>query len=516
VLLRSIATVGSYTLLSRVLGFARDMMIASYLGAGLVSDCFFVAFKLPNFFRRLFAEGAFSAAFVPLFSHRIETEGMESARRFAEDAMAVLVAVLVGFTALMQIIMPWSMYVLAPGFTSDPEKLALAVTLTRITFPYLLLISLVSLQGGILNSIGRFASVAGTPVFLNLTMMGSLVLLTPSLPTPGHALSIGVTAGGVVQLLWLGIECHRNGMGLRLKWPRVSRDVKILLRRMAPGILGAGAVQINLMVDVIIASILPSGALSYLFYADRVSQLPLGVIGIAVGTAILPLLSRQLAAGNMEGAMANHNRAVEISLFFTVPAAIALLVIPDILMAGLFQRGAFTAADAQAAAAALAAYGVGLPAYVLIKVFVPGYYARGDTRTPVQYSIVSLVSNVVLNLALMGPLQHAGVALATALAAWINAVLLLVTLLKRRQFVADERLKERLPRLALASAVTGLGLFAGRFIIPGQFGDGQAGRIITVALFVIFGMGLFFLAARVLGVFTLSEIKSMMRRTSMA
>ena len=511
-LMRSIATVGGFTMASRVLGFARDILLASLMGAGFVSDCFFVAFKLPNFFRRLFAEGAFSAAFVPLLGERLEKDGEAAAKRFVDDAFAVLLAALLALLAVMQIVMPWAMIVLAPGFSDDPPKFDLAVTLTRITFPYLLLISLVSLLGGVLNSLGRFAAVAGTPILLNLSMIGCLWLLRPVLPTAGHAAAIGVTLGGVLQLLWLAIECRRLGVAPRLRLPRLSVDVKLLLKRMAPGVIGAGAVQINLMVDVILASLLPSGALSFLFYADRLNQLPLGVIGIAVGTAILPLLSRQLAAGSVEAAMANHNRAVEVALLLTLPAAAALIAVPGPLIAGLFQRGAFTAADTMATAWTLMAFASGLPAYVLIKVLVPGFYARGNTRTPVRFSMIALACNFGLNLALMIPLQHVGLALATAIAAWVNALLLLTRLMRDGQFVCDARLKRRLPRIIAASVLTGGGLYAAARLLGPVLGGDGGGRVALTACLVGLGLALFAGLGRALGAYAPSDLGRLMRR----
>jgi putative peptidoglycan lipid II flippase len=482
------------------------------MGAGFVSDCFFVAFKLPNFFRRLFAEGAFSAAFVPLLGERLEADGEEAARRFVDDAFAVLLAALLALLAVMQVIMPWAMIVLAPGFSDDPPKFDLAVTLTRITFPYLLLVSLVSLLGGVLNSFGRFAAVAGTPILLNLSMIGCLWLLRPVLPTAGHAAAIGVTLGGVLQLAWLIVECRRLGVAPRLRWPRLSPGVKILLKRMGPGVIGAGAVQINLMVDVILASLLPSGALSFLFYADRLNQLPLGVIGIAVGTAILPLLSRQLAAGNTQAAMANHNRAVEVALLLTVPAAAALIAVPGPLIAGLFQRGAFTAADTLATAHALVAFALGLPAYVLIKVLVPGFFARGNTKTPVQFAMIALACNFGLNLALIIPLQHVGLALATAIAAWVNALLLLARLVRDGQFVFDARLKRRLPRILATSALTGGGLYAAARGLAPVLGADAAGRIALTACLVALGLALFAGLGRLLGAYAPSDLKGLVRR----
>ena len=382
-LARWAATVGGYTMGSRVLGFLRDILIASVLGAGPVADAFFVAFKLPNFLRRLFAEGAFNAAFVPLFAGVLERDGRAAAKSFAEDVLTVLLWTLLVLVIAAQIVMPWLMHALAPGFADEPGKLDLTVQLTRLTFPYILLISLVSLLGGVLNSLYRFAAVAATPILLNLCLIGALLGLSRWTETPGHALAIGVTVGGIVQFVWLIVAASRAGMSLRLRWPRLTPGVKRLLILAAPAALGAGVAQINLVVDIIIASLLPPGSVSFLYYADRVNQLPLGVVGVAVGTALLPLLSRQLRAGEVEEAVGSLNRAIEMALLLAVPAAVALIVIAGPVIAVLFERGAFGVDESSATAGALIAYAAGLPAFVLIKVLAPGYFARQDTRTPV-------------------------------------------------------------------------------------------------------------------------------------
>ncbi|MEE8306071.1 MAG: murein biosynthesis integral membrane protein MurJ, partial [Gammaproteobacteria bacterium] len=368
-LLRFVATIGGLTAISRVLGFARDILMTAFLGAGWVADCFVIAFKLPNFFRRLFAEGAFNAAFVPLFSEKLLGKGTDDtlpaeAKQFAEETYSVLLLVLFAFVGLMEIFMPWVMLVLANGFSDQPDKFALAVTLTRITFPYLMLISLVSLLGGVLNSLQKFAAVAATPILLNLSIIGGLLALHDILPTPAHALSVGVTLGGLVQFFWLAVALRRHGIALQLRKPTLTPGVKKLLVLMAPVALGAGAMQVNLLIDIIIASFLPEGSLSYLFYADRLNQLPIGIVGVAIGTAILPMLSRQLTDGHEADAAATLNRSIELALFFAVPAAVALMIIPGPLIAGLFERGAFDAADTAKTAAALMAYAAGLPAYV--------------------------------------------------------------------------------------------------------------------------------------------------------
>src|SRR5665213_550168 len=306
-LLRSVATVGGYTMLSRVLGFVRDMMTAALLGAGPVTDAFFVALRLPNLFRTLFAEGAFSAAFVPLFAGMVAKDGQGAARLFAEDALAALLAVLVVFVLAAEIATPLLLHILAPGFAAEPTKFALTVDLTRITFPYLLFISLVALQGGVLNSVERFAATAVTPVLLNLFLIGALLLVHP---ISGAALAWAVTAVGFAQFLWLMVSCARAGLKLARPLPRLSPAVKRLIGLMVDGVFGASAMQLNLVISTAIASLLPTGAVSYLYYADRLNQLPLGVVGIAVGTTILPPLSRQVRLGDEAGAVATQNRGL--------------------------------------------------------------------------------------------------------------------------------------------------------------------------------------------------------------
>ncbi len=458
-MLRAFATVGSLTLLSRLLGFVRDVLIARYLGAGLAADCFFVAFKLPNFFRRLFAEGAFSAAFVPLFARALGREataaGRLRARAFAEDALASLLFVLLLFTALAETAMPWIMVVLAPGFLDEPEKFALAVDLTRLTFPYLLLISLVALFSGILNALGRFAAAAAAPILLNLVLIAALLGFHDSATLTAHALAIGVSIAGIVQFLWLVHAARRAGFALRLPRPRLTPGVRRLLRVMLPVAIGAGVMQVNLVFDVVLASFLPQGSLSYLFYADRLNQLPLGVIGIAVGTVLLPRLSRALAGGRGDEAQHNHNRAIEFALLLTLPAATALAIIPAPLIRALFEHGAFSADATRLTAHALTAFALGLPAFVLVKVLVPGFFAREDTRTPVAFGLIAMAANVVLSLALIWSLAHVGLALATTLAAWLNVALLGTRLVRRQALVLDRRLGSRLVRMLAASAGMG-------------------------------------------------------------
>ena len=512
-LLRSITTVGGYTMISRVLGFARDILIANILGASAVADAFFVAFKYPNFFRRLFAEGAFNAAFVPLFSGLLATGGRGEAKAFAEGTFAVLLCALLFLVAAFEIAMPWAMYAIAPGFAADPEKFQLAVTLTRITFPYLLFISLVSLMGGVLNSLDRFAAAAATPIILNVSLITALIGLARFTDTPGHALAWGVAAAGIAQFLWLYLVLHGAGMGLKLRRPRLTPKVRRLLKLMVPGAIGAGVVQINLLVDVLIASFLPSGSISYLYFADRVNQLPLGVIGVGVGTALLPLLSRQIRSEEAAAALDSQNRALEIALLLTIPAAAALMVISGPVILVLFGRGAFGAVEVGAASMALAAYAAGLPAYVLIKVLTPGYFAREDTVTPVKIASICVVVNLVLNLVLMGPFAHVGIAVATAIAAWINAALLAGGLKRRGHLVIDDRLKSRLPRIALASVVMTVCLVLGAMALAGPLAGAEVPRIAALVGLVAGGIVIYGACAQLSGAADLKELKTLMGRT---
>jgi putative peptidoglycan lipid II flippase len=509
-MLKGVLTVGGWTMASRVLGFARDMLIAAKLGAGPMADAFFVALKLPNLFRRLFGEGAFNAAFVPAFAGTLAVQGPKVAQQLAERMASIMTLWLSLLVVLGIITMPHLMTVLAPGFTDDPAKFALAVELTRITFPYLLLICLTALVSGVLNGLDKFAAAAAAPVFFNLLSMAALLVLTPYVATPAHALAWGVTASGAVQLGLVLWACARAGMALQfLKPPSLAPEVRQVLRRMVPGIIGAGVTQLNLAIDVIIASFLPAGAVSYLYYADRVGQLPLGVIGAAVGTAMLPLLSRQVRAGEHLSAHRTMNRAMEMALLLCLPAAVGQAAAAWPIVSVLFQRGAFGAAEASATAAALSAYAIGLPAYVLVKIYAPGFFARGDTATPVKVGLAAVALNLALNLVLTHWLLHVGVALATALSAWFNAVMLGWLLNRRGQMILDRRLRRRIPRLLLAAALMGAVIWTLEgllFPVAGPL------RFAALALLVGAGGAVYFAAAQLLGAVELREVRNLLRR----
>jgi len=521
-LVRNTFTIGGLTLVSRVLGFVRDMLMARYVGAGFASDAFLIAWRLPNLFRALFAEGAFSAAFVPMFNRtaaKADAEkpgsGLPAALVFAENVLSVLFPILVGFTALMMIAAGPIVWAMTGGFPDGgPEKFALAVEYTRITFPYLMLISLVSLLGGILNSVNRFWVNAAAPVLLNVCLIAGLLFFRGHSDTDtARTQAIAVTVSGVMQLLWLIWACRRAGIVLRLRLPRLNPDVRTLLKLIWPAALGAGAVQFNLLISTTLAArFLPQGSVSYLYYADRLNQLPLGLIGIGVGTAMLPTLSRQLGGGDRDAALHTQNRAIELVLLLTLPATAALMVSATPLIRALLQHGAFTPADTIASAHALAAFSLGLPAYVLIKVLTPGFYARADTRTPVRIALVAMLVNLIGNLILIWPLAHVGLALSTAISAWVNAGLLYWTLHRRDHFRSDLRLRSRTARLALATLAMAAVLILLNPRVDPYLHGAFLGRVIGLAVLIGIGATVYFVMAFVTRAFTVAELRTQLRR----
>jgi len=515
-LYRSFATVGVFTMMSRVLGFARDVLIAAVLGTGWVADAFFVAFRFPNLFRRLFAEGAFNSAFVPLFAKRLEGEGESAARKFAEEAMSVLLFALLIFTAVAEIAMPWLMYVIAPGFADDPEKFDLATLLTRIAFPYLLCMSMVALLSGVLNALGRFAMAAAAPIILNIVLIGvmiaALALGLGDEPASGIILAWGVSVAGVLQLLALALSARNMGMTLKLRRPRVTPGVRRLITLGIPGIIAGGITQFNILIGTIIASMQES-AVSFLYYADRIYQLPLGVVGIAIGVVLLPDLSRSLRSGDDAAVSASQNRSLEFALLLTLPASVALFVVPVPIVQVLFERGAFTADDTEATALALAAFAWGLPAFVLIKVFSPAFFAREDTKTPMYYAGAGLVVNVAVSLALFPVLGHVGIAIATTISGWVNALLLLGTLYRRGFFETDAALRRRGPKILLSSIIMGAALVGAQTAMTGMFApvNGLSMQFAALAALVIGGVFIFGLAAQITGAASIPRLMRSLR-----
>lgn len=507
-LLSGFLTVGFWTLLSRIAGFARDIMIAAFLGAGPVAEAFLIAFSLPNMFRRFFAEGAFNMAFVPMFSKKIEAG--EDAESFARDAFGGLASILIVLTLIAMVAMPWLVLAMASGFRGD-ERFDLAVSYGRIAFPYILFISLAALLSGALNAMGRFWIAAAAPVLLNILFVSAMLLAWWLGWDFGLTLAWTVPVAGVAQLALLWSAAGRAGLNLRPRMPRMTPELKRLAVIAAPAALAGGVVQVNLLVGRQVASFF-DGAVAWLNYADRLYQLPLGVAGIAIGVVLLPDLSRRLRAGDDGGGQDAVNRAAEFALLLTLPAAVALIVIPAPLISVLFGRGAFGAADVAATAAALAIYGAGLPAFVLQKVLQPLFFAREDTKRPFYYALVAMIVNAGVAIGLMSVLGYLAAALATTLAAWAMVILLWIG--SRNMGAAsriDARLSSRLPRIALASGLMGLALWFGAdalseaLITPGL-------RIPALLVLVVAGMVVYGLCAIGLGATRLRELSGAFKR----
>lgn len=515
-LFRAFATVGGLTLVSRVLGFVRDLLMAAVLGAGPVADAFFVALRLPNLFRRLFAEGAFAVAFVPLYADALTREGAAAAKAFAERAATLLCVILLPLTVVALAAMPAVVTAIAPGFRAMPEVFDQAVALSRITFPYLMLISLTALLGGVLNAHDRFAPFAAAPVLFNVALIGALGLVAVGpVSDAATALAWATVGAGAAQLIYLAVSADRAGIALRLVRPRLTPKLKRLLLLMGPAALGAGVTQINVFIDTLLASLLPAGAVSFLYYADRLHQLPMGVVGLALATALLPLLSRRWAADDAAGAISVQNRAVEFGLILALPAAVALMVVPGPILAALFERGAFTAADTAASALALAAYAVGLPGTVLIKALSAGFFARQDTATPVRIAIGVTLLNILASILLVWWLPpavgHAGIALATGLSGWLNTALLARALARQGAFRPDARLKSRIVRLAVAAAIMGAALLGLAALLAPLWQSGEAARLLGLIALVAGGSAVYGVAGVALGGFRIADLRSLRR-----
>ena len=496
-MLGRIFTVGGYTLLSRLTGFARDIMLAAILGAGPVADAFFVALRLPNHFRAIFAEGAFNAAFVPAYAH-VRGQSETGARIFADRIFTLLFAAQVILLVVALLFMPQVIAILAPGFAKDPERGQLAIDLTRITFPYLLLVTLVTLYGGMLNVMHRFASAAAAPIFLNLSMMVTLALAA-FFPGAGYAAAWGVLIAGILEFLLLAGDAWKSGILPRFAWPRLDEDIRAFFRALGPATIGSMGTQVALFADTIIATFLAAGALSALYYADRLNQLPIGVIGIAMGTVLLPEMSRRLAAGDFDGAATSQRKAFDFTLLLSVPFVAAFIAVPDTIMRAMFARGAFTKGDAAAAGATLAAYAIGLIPFVLIRSAVATFYARKDTATPVKAALTGVAVNVALKVALVGSLAQIGLALATAVGAWINLLLVIGFAVRAGYLSLDRVLLQSFGKFVLAGAILGTALwFVARIAADGlakiAFRDEA-----TLGLLVVVGVVVY--AASVLALF---------------
>lgn len=454
-MLRKILSVGGFTLLSRVSGFVRDIVLAATLGAGAMMDAFSVALRLPNHFRTIFGEGAVNQAYIPAYARVRQQAGPAAAALFANRVFTLNLIVQLVLLALALPFMPEIVRLLAPGFANDPQRFDLAVSLTRITFPYLLFITMVTLLSANLNAVDRFAVAAAAPVLLNLCLIVAL-LVAFLFPSAAYAAAWGVAVAGVLEWLLLAVAARRAGVAAALARPRIDADVKRFLKAFGPAVIGSAGVQIALFADTIIASLLPRGAYSALYYAERLYQLPIGVIAIGVGTVLLPTMSRMLAAGDVSGANNAQNRAVALTIVMAAPFAAAFLAIPELIVSALFERGRFDATASQAAGAVLFAYAVGLPAIVLIRSQVASFQARGDTTTPMLISLAAIATNVALKLLLWRDWGAPGLALATAAGAWINAGALFLLALRRGLTKPDRRLPGLIVIVLAGAVIAGI------------------------------------------------------------
>ncbi|MFT7087951.1 MAG: putative peptidoglycan lipid II flippase [Rickettsiales bacterium] len=478
-LFKSALTISFFISLSRISGFIRDILIAKYLGTGMLSDVFFAVFKLPNFFRRVFAEGAFNSAFIPLFVEKLANEknpgeknpreknpgeknlgenNSEDAKNFVRNILSFLLFALLILVIVFQIFMPFITKAMFFGFYSDPEKFDLLVTLSRITIFYLLFISVVSLFSGVLNSIGKFAAPSSAPIIANITLIASLFILAPFVPNLAYALSWGVFVSGILQTLWLGYFLFRAKMLVYPKFPKFNIDIKHFFKKLGPGIIGANVMQINLLFNTMIASFI-SGAISYIYYADRINQLPLAMIGIAINIALLPTLSKAIKSNSLSNAIRLQNVALEASLILIIPAAIALICLAHPIIEVLFQRGAFLPKDTLMVSKALIFYSFGLPAFVMAKVLEPSFFARGDTKTPMKIAIFCVLFNIVLTLIFFKPFGYLGIILAVVIASYLNVALMIISLTKRKHFIFESDFLKKLFQIFIPAALMGLMLF---------------------------------------------------------
>lgn len=521
-LVKAMGTIGGLTLVSRIFGFMRDMLLARLLGAGLAGDCFQLAFRLPNTFRRLFAEGAFSAAYVPMFSRKLHGEGgHDAAERFSQDVLSVFILVLLGFTALFELLMPAFVWLLASEFKSIPGKFELAVTLSRISFPYLFFISIVSLLTGILNSLSRFAAGAAAPILFNLTLIAGL-LFGHWMRGPGgedvtvaYYQSAAVAVSGLVQMIWLWYWTKKANFRLTIRRPRLTPEVRELGRIILPATFGAGIYQLSQLVDTFFATRLPQGSLTHLAMADRLNQMPLGVIGIALGTAILPALSRHISRGDQGAASKVQSDAIELAMLLTLPAAVALAICAGPFVSAFFVGGRFTETDGVITANVLMALIAGLPAYVLVKLLTPGFYARKDTKTPVQTALIVLLFNTLLILVIIGPFGIVGLASATAAASWLNCILLYTILHRRGHYQLNAKLLLRIVRQLAAAAIMAMVLFAVRDPLLPYFSGNPVERAASVVALVLAGVAVYFVAAWTIGAIDRDRIAILQRKKAL-
>ena len=525
-LLKNVGTIGGLTLVSRFAGLAREMIFSRVLGANAVTDAWFQAFIIPNVFRRLFAEGAFSAAFVPMFSKRLHgtgdaDSGLDEARSFSNDVLSVFLPVLIALCAVMMLAMPLVIRLLGDG-DSPPADFAMEVDFARIMFPYIALVSLVTLFTGMLNSVSRFAPGASFPIILNLVLIAALLFGDYAMSEwgwttrqVGYSQAWAVTIGGAIQLAWLYYWTRVEGFRPRLLWPRITPEVKRLSIIALPAAIGGGAYQINTLVQLYFLNQLDSGSISYMNYADRLNQLPLGIIGIALSTAILPTLSKFVGSKNREGTDRIQSDAIELSMLLTIPAAVALAICAVPFVTMIFQGGRFSVEQATLTGDVLAMLVLGLPAYVLVKVLVPNFYARSDTRTPVYAAFISLIVFTAMNFALVADWGVRGVAFASVIGAWINVTYLYAVLVRRDYYSIPLKLVGRIARQLVAAAAMGVALWFARDLLTGWYDAGLFERAGALVALVICAGAVYFAVAFAIGAIDKQRIRTLTRKSAL-
>ena len=510
---RSFFTVSFYTFISRILGFIRDILIAKFLGSTVIADAFFVAFRIPNFFRRVLAEGAYSAALIPVFSGVvIDTKDDHEAADFVENTMSLLLFVTIILTFIFFFGMPYIIQILAPGFSNNKEAFDLAVHFGKIIFPYLIFISLVAHFASINNVHGKFVAGAFAPAILNISLILSLFILTPQLSTAGHALSYGVLIGGLFQFIYLYkavLQFYRP----RIRIPIFNTKLKKFLRLFFPGLIGSGVIQLNIIIGTIIASFLPIGAISHIYYADRLNQLPLAIFGIAMGIVLLPTLSKAIKQNNSEEIQVTQNRSLEFSLLISLPSAAGLYILSFPIIHILFERGAFLAEDTFYTSKVLSIFALGLPAYILIKILVTCFFARENTKTPLYVSIISVVTNIILSLLLIGSMREMGIALATAVSSWINAIILFIILYKDNNFFLERKLINNSLKIIFSTIVLAIGCyFLNQLIFTNIVDLSSFLKIINLLLVIIFCKIIYLTMIFMLKVISIQDLKGYLQK----
>jgi len=511
-LFRSFFTVSFYTFLSRILGFVRDILIAKFLGSTVTSDAFFVAFRLPSFFRRVLAEGAYSAALIPVFSGVvIDSKDDHEAEDFVENTMSLLLFVTVILTIIFYFGMPYIIQILAPGFSSNKEAFDLAVHFGKIIFPYLIFISLVAHFTSIINVHGKFAAGAFTPAILNISLILSLFILTPLFSSAGYALSYGVLIGGLFQFVFM-YKFLLKFYSPRIRIPQLNEKLKRFFHLFFPGVIGSGVIQLNIIIGTIIASFLPVGAISHIYYADRLNQFPLAIFGIAMGVVLLPSLSKAIKNNNIKEIDDTQNRSLEFSLLISLPSAAGLFILSLPIIHILFERGAFSSEDTIYTSQVLSIFSLGLPAYILIKVLITCFFARQDTKTPLYISLITVLLNVAISLMLIGTMREMGIALATAISAWVNALLLFFILKFKKNLIIDNIFKKNTFKIIIALLVMIFSCYILNKIIFSYFTFNLPIKVSGLLLVITFSKIIYLTMIFMLKVLSINDLKGYIKK----